>query len=1085
MAFLGFRQVKGVDQYMFRIAWKGLTGRKKDSFMLLTILLLSFFFSILTSTFQTNSERAKTLERRSIYGSWEYGAYGIDEGTDPFASFEGIEVTGTNRIIGRSSGFGTLASFDEGFFQQAELTLLEGGLPEGIDEVAIEQNQLSFFDEIPTIGSELVADTQVHLFDLEMENEPEETQAVMKEMASEEILKNLTDFQWSFFSELYGMPAKSPELQNQLRAELPPVIDVFRENRERSQGLEHYEDTILLQARENLLLGYYLNLPDLLTQEDSVLSEAEKTKGLKLLSQYLLDQDPGSVPSDPGGPETADELLIRGTGLVLPYKGSTIVRRKLTVTGIYRSISNAWLDGQGNAPTALVTEATAAKFIENGLLQSEVVAEKGYRVPVNRFVSLSAGTESSPPEINAGSPVIANTLAYPPGNSTDGILALAILVFIFFITLFGVFQLYMSQMNKRLRKLALLRAVGATTGQIRKLLLWELVILTGITLPLALVSGVGLAWLFSRGLQSDLTNFAFQVEGRVLALSILSGLIAVVLGVLYPLVRVNSIPLTGSISVKKPKAAQPARKILKGSTRPVTNLDEVLRLHRRFGRKQSFLTRLIYTIIFSALILSLLLSFLSFRDYRDGVVAVNMPDYEIRLDYALNRANLLQFDEELTKTGAVADRQHLIGRMKGQLTSESLWKDPLIDAAMATLPDVLHEELFISRADTEQYPSYFTEDARKVSVYGLDTDSMLFEILDKETDGLLNNDAFKTGEGVVMLYPGWIEEKEGSKADPDSLIGVPESELLRTIFKDQENVMLSFDFRDSDLMEKLSEEDTPNYMELTFNSEVNTENQKNILPPTTHAVEILDTITSFPEFGVWPFSASLDHPVILGSQTFVRQLLGKSRGFELQSSVPVSTLTPTIYGIQKTSIWAAGDKDADQFVHVQQVANQFGGKAINLHSDKEARFSAALRISAIVLVVAFIIALTALQIQMNISKARVEGERLFIGTLQSMGVSQKKLRMAYIRTGMAYSGMAVLFSHLIFLLVLAFQLVVSYPPELILTKPILLLKGQLWLYPWPDHLFITLVFFLIGTLIYYLPLRKVLKIDPIANIRGL
>lgn len=168
-----------------------------------------------------------------------------------------------------------------------------------------------------------------------------------------------------------------------------------------------------------------------------------------------------------------------------------------------------------------------------------------------------------------------------------------------------------------------------------------------------------------------------------------------------------------------------------------------------------------------------------------------------------------------------------------------------------------------------------------------------------------------------------------------------------------------------------------------------------------------------------------------------------------------------------------------------QVANQFGGKAINLHSDKEARFSAALRISAIVLVVAFIIALTALQIQMNISKARVEGERLFIGTLQSMGVSQKKLRMAYIRTGMAYSGMAVLFSHLIFLLVLAFQLVVSYPPELILTKPILLLKGQLWLYPWPDHLFITLVFFLIGTLIYYLPLRKVLKIDPIANIRGL
>lgn len=1072
---------------MFNIAWKGLTGRKKDSFMLLSILFLSFFFSILTSTFQTNSEKAKSLERRTIYGNWEVAAYGLEEGRDPFPGLAGIGVTGTNRIIGRSPGFGTLTSFDEGFLQQAELSFLEGDLPQGIDEVAIEQNQLSFFSEIPTVGSTLIADTEVHLFDLEMENEPEETRAMMQDIATDEILKDLSPFQLEFFEELYGMDPKSPKLKEHLRQEFKGALHVFVENRQRSQGLESYEDTILLQGRENLLFGYSLNFSELLRSPESSLTEVEKAEGFRSINDLLKDVQ-GRESSSNGSTITtaADELLIQGGGLVLPYKGSYVVRRTLTVTGIYRSISTAWLEGAGNAPTALVTEATAEKFIENGLLQSDLVKEQGYQVPVNHFARRTEGQKTPFPEAFPDQGVLENILAYPPGNSVDGILALAILIFIFFITLFGVFQLYMSRMNIRLRKLALLRAVGATTSQIRRLLLWELVILTGITLPLALASGIGLAWIFSRGLQSELTDFIFQVDGRILGLSILAGLIAVVLGVLYPLAKVKDIPLTGSISVKKPKAQASARKVLNGRTPPVTNLDEVLRLHRRYVRKQSFLTRLIYTIIFSALILSMLLSFLSFREYRDRVVAVNMPDYEITLDYALNREDLERFDQELRATGAVAELQHLIGRKMGQLTAGEIWQDPLYAEARVALPRVLEGELFITEADAEQYPSYFTEGARKVNVYGLDMDSLLFQVLDRSTGGLLDNEAFQTGEGVLLLYPGWIKESAGVPQDPDSLTGVPQNQLVSTIVHGQGSARLSFDFRDQSSMESLEAKDVPDQIELTFNSEVNRESQKNVLPPQVHRMEILDVMTSFPEFGVWPFSYSLEHPVILGSQNMVRQLLGRTRSVELLRGTPPSmTLTPTVYGSQGISLWAAGNKDADQFVRVQQVANRYGGRAQNLYADKEARFSAALRISAIVLVAAFIIALTALQIQMNISKARVEGERLFIGTLQSMGVSQDKLRLAYLKTGLGYSVMAAFISHIIFLLILAVQLVTSYPFEIVAARPLILLKGQLWLYPWPDHLIVTLVFLIIGTLIYYLPLRRVLRIDPIANIRGL
>lgn len=1073
---------------MFKIAWKGLTGRKKDSFMLLSILFLSFFFSILTSTFQTNSEGAKSLERRTIYGSWQYGAYGIKEGTDPFTGLSSIEVTGKNRIIGRSTGFGTLASFDEGFIQQAELSFLDGRLPQGIDEVAVEENQLSFFNEIPKVGSRFIADTEVHIFDLEMENEPEETRIMMGKLATETILDNLTPLQRQFFEELYGIDGDVRELKERLRQDLEWALYVFVENRQRSQGLENFEDTILLQVSENLLFGYSLDFSELIRNPLSTLTEAEKTRGLQTING-LLKEIEGRETGPYGGSTlttAADDLVIRGEGLVLPYKRSYVVRRTLTVTGIYQSISTAWPDGAGNVPTALVTKGTAEKFIENGLLQSDLVKEKGYDIPVNHFIRMSTEEPVSNSEVRSGQGIIANDLAYPPGGSVDGILALAILIFIFIITLFGVFQLYTSQMNHRLRKLALLRAVGATTRQIRRLLLYELLILIGITLPLALAAGIGLARLLSQGLQSELTNFVFQVNGRILALSILAGLFAVALGVLQPLTRVQDIPLTGSIPLKKPKNPTSARKILGGKTGRVRNLRSVLALHQRFNRKQSFLTRLTYTLIFSAMILSMLLSFLSFRDYRDQVVAVNMPDFEITLDYALNREELKNFEKDLRATGAVAELQHLIGRRKGQLTSGDIWHDPLYDDAWASLPKVLKEELFVTQANTQQYPSYFTEDARKVNVYGLDTGSLLFQILNSSSGGLLDNDAFKTGTGVVLLYPQWLKERDGESYDPDSLVGIAQTQLLSTIFHNQGSLRLSYDFRNQSFLESLRLEDTPVQIELTFNSEVNQESQKNVLPPTVYQVEILDVITVFPEFGIWPFSHTLEHPVILGSQNMVRQLLMPTRSIELLKGTPPRlTLTPTVYGTQATSVWATATKDSDQFILVQQVANRYGGRAQNLHTDKEARFNAALRISAIVLVVAFIIALTALQIQMNISKARVEGERLFIGTLQSMGVSQKKLRRAYRKTGLGYSLMAVLASHTTFVLILVFQLMMDYPPDLVTTSPLTLLKSQLWLYPWLDHFILTLAFLVIGTLIYYLPLRKVLKIDPITNIRGL
>ncbi|UUM11046.1 FtsX-like permease family protein [Clostridiaceae bacterium HFYG-1003] len=1055
---------------MIQIAWKGLLGRKKDSFMLLSVLFLSFVFSILTSTFYTNSETAKAIQRQRLYGTWEYAAYGVAQAEDPLSEIPAA-VRGTNRIIGHSPNFGTLASFDEGFRQLAGLSLIEGRLPSEADEVALENNQLSYFEQIPKIGDELIADTEVFLYDLETDRTPEQTRELMQEKAMEHFLAGTDPAFRQLMADMYGKTWGSAEMAELMKRDLPKLMNIQPGNRERRRGLDHFEDTLLIPNEELLNFDYWVDLSLLANQED--LSPTQKLERLSLYNDYLLAQ---LTRPDAAKPEFSGSLS-------LSYKKSYIIRRTLKLTGVYATISTAWQGPSTQLPTALVTQAASEKFIERGLLQTEVAKDPNYAVPVNHYVRLAEGAK-----LPAGSDgkVVANTLAYPPGDSTDGILALSILVFIFFITLFGVFQLYLSQLGKRLRKLGLLRSVGATIGQIRQLLIWELLLLTGLTLPLALGLGIGLANLASRGILDRTPRYQFTIQPGILALSILSGLVAVMLGVLGPLRKVRSIPLTGKTEAGRARRGASVRRILGARVRPLRNLNQVLAHHRRFTRRQSAMTQIIYTVIFTLTILSLLLSFLAFAKYRDQVVAVSMPDYDLTFPYALSSRDLTQFDRDLKATGAVTELQHLIGRSSGQLSVQGDGKDPLYGLTASLTPLSRKGELFVTLADTEQYPTFFTEGQRKVNVYGIQPGTALYETLNERTGNRLEADDFQSGRSVVILYPSYfLERGKAAAAKVDELNGVRPEALAGAVLEQTGGARLSFDFRDSPVMEQW-QGSVPARVRLTFQSEENTETMRNVLPPSQFDLQVAELLTSFPEFGIWPFSQDREHPVVLGSQSLIRQMTQSNRNIELLAATPPNqTLVPTLYGTQRTSIWTGQNHSDESYLKIQQVAHRYGGRVQNLYADKISRFNAALRISVMVLIVAFIIGLVALQIQLNISKARIEAERLTIGTLQSLGVNSRKLKRAYLRTGMTYSLKAVALSHTVFLLVLVVRLVQSNPWELVRSHFVGLLRGELWLYPWLDHLLVTTGFLVIGTFIYYLPLRRVLRNHPIHNIRQL
>jgi ABC-type lipoprotein release transport system permease subunit len=1059
---------------MFKIALKGLLGRKKESFMLLSILFLSFLFSIVTSTFYTNSEAAKAMHRRSVYGQWQYASFGQSEGEDD-NPFKEAEQWGKNRIIGYSDTLGTLASFDEGFTKLANLNLLEGRMPETVNELAVEQSQLSYFEETPTVGDEVLADTEVFIYDFEMDKEPEEIRQYIQEESAGRIMEQMTPDMRRILMETLALSGDGAEVDGQLREYITNYISVTTDTKQSKRGLEHFEDTLLLADEELLKYFYAFDLTSLIQNEASLLSVQEKTQLLKEMNDLTVKEMDSNF----------DELFKIGGEGHFSLKKSYIIRRTLTVTGVYSSISNAWLGEQQFLPTSLVTEAGAEKFIEKGIMQTVIAQQENFRVPVNYFLGQGQEADALAAQEKLPEAITANRLAFPPGNSTEGILAASMMGFIFFITLFGVFQLYMSQVKKRRRKLGLLRSVGATTGQIRQLLGWELIIILIITLPLALAIGIGLAWLFARGLGAQTAGYQFIVSPTILGLSILAGLVAVVLGVLQPLLTIKDIPLTGRTEDVKSTNRPSVRETLGKKVRPITNLNQVLKHHQRFTRKQSLMTQVIYTVIFTVMLLSLLLSFLSFTNYRDEVVAVNMPDYDITFHYALNRKDSEAMEKELMATGAIADIQQIIGRKQAQLVAED-WKDPLYDLTKTINPVSLEGELFITKKDTEQYPDHFTAGLRKVNLYGIKPESTLFHSMDLASGGLLQSDGFKTGQAVVMLYPSYLMADNYDKAaDSDQLSGQG-MEYSKILFKQTEAGELSFDFREANLLDQIEAGQVPEKIQLVYNSEIYSAVERNIVPPSRFELDLITIISELPEFGVWPFSSSLEHPVIIGSEQLVRNLTESNQYLELLKALPPNqTLVPTLYGIQRTSLWAGSGKTEASYLEVQQIAHRYGGQVNNLLADKEVRFNAALRISVMVLIVAFVIGLAALQIQLNISKARVEAERLYVGTLQSLGVSNKKLKLAYVKSGLGYSVVAVLLSHVLFVGVLAGHILITYPLELVKTNFIKLVSGQLWLYPWFDHLLVTLVFLLLGTLIYYLPLRKILKNNPINNIRQL
>ena len=221
---------------------------------------------------------------------------------------------------------------------------------------------------------------------------------------------------------------------------------------------------------------------------------------------------------------------------------------------------------------------------------------------------------------------------------TQATLTITVVGIIFITTACAVFQIFLTQIKRRTRKIALLKAVGATNGQIGGMLVWEGIYLLVIGLPLGAVIGfiVSYAAIFiSNDVQAN-KSIIFSVDPASLALGLVFGILALFIGMLIPMIIAIRTPLRGSMSgVGVKKTSVKRRAVSESALTTRQTFASVSKRHAQSNRSKNTVSFALSTFIISIMLIALFLGFGAFDDYKKTVVNDNRPDFLVSAPYGM------------------------------------------------------------------------------------------------------------------------------------------------------------------------------------------------------------------------------------------------------------------------------------------------------------------------------------------------------------------------------------------------------------------------------------------------------------------
>lgn len=242
---------------------------------------------------------------------------------------------------------------------------------------------------------------------------------------------------------------------------------------------------------------------------------ADLTSLGRLLS---LDIRSGAIPSDDSADvvllhvDEADELGVV-VGDVVPAEFATGTTIDLTVAAIFADdtviglpiVSNAVFDTAGSANVHQWVAAALADGVDPGLAQPVIdqIQQRYPQVSIDSAAEFQARFEAS---IDSGLAVV------------NALLALAVLI-----ALIGIANTLALSVHERTRELGLLRAVGMTRRQVRRMVRWEAALVAVFGAMLGVALGVVFGWSVVAALPSSFADTVAIPLRRIIVLVIIAG----------------------------------------------------------------------------------------------------------------------------------------------------------------------------------------------------------------------------------------------------------------------------------------------------------------------------------------------------------------------------------------------------------------------------------------------------------------------------------------------------------------------------------------------------------------------------------
>ena len=679
-----------------------------------------------------------------------------------------------------------------------------------------------------------------------------------------------------------------------------------------------------------------------------------------------------------------------------------------------------------------------------------------YEMPLRRFISGEFTVEGMKPVAakaicldTAETPsdydfFRVNKFAYPPaGESTDQLLMLVIGI-LFVTTVCAVFQIFFSQIRRRLRRIVLLKSVGAVDGQITGMMLWEFLFFLVTSLPVGTLLGLVCAkyGTGALGRMQDRTVL-LTIDRDLLIIALAVGIIALFIGMLIPMVMAVGVPLTGRTVRKKALRAPTKEKPQNFFNITVRNLF--------VNRKRTVGNFALSVFVMLIGVLCLFLGFRMMGEYRDTVVRDDMPEYRLRMPCAMSLRQRNEYLAALEELG-VADSvtAYLVGE-DITIMQESFRESPL---------------LTIAANDLSGISSGYDADFRALS----SSDPLFTQLNAAATVGTLDPEAFDAGEEVLLLIPlyrvgGEANESELSRAKGWDRIAA--SGISTSYYAEYDGIYSRDD--------SISVGDTLSLHTTTARVvETVYETSENFGEITVGAI-----LYYFPDTGIWPFAGDSEGYQIICSPSIIRMMLPDSVMSRTREAIRAIAKGNNVfytneYGFTDFYINGRGDLSTEEVDTALLVFARSNGMEIEVyHESSEKLLRDAVNNILLVCLLGLTAVLLSLVIFGNTVSSEIEQERNRIGILQSLGVSNKRFALRQFCIGLVFSLLAVLIANILLWTGIGIYALAGGH----------VLGNLLWGYPLHLHAALCAAIAAIIILLYVNPIRRLRKYLPIENIK--